>query len=49
LVEINTTLKRYLEELLKSEAPEKSREIIQSEEKRLEEANIDGQMKANLR
>jgi hypothetical protein len=39
LAEINKTLKRYLEALLISEAPNKSKELISNEAKRLEEAN----------
>lgn len=39
LEEINKTLKRYLEALLVSEAPSKSKELINREEKRLEEAS----------
>lgn len=38
LSEINKTLKRYLEALLTSETPDKSKDLIHSEAKRLEEA-----------
>jgi Domain of unknown function (DUF4062) len=47
LAEVNATLKRYLEELLKSEAPEKSEEIISSEENRLKEYRKLSLMAAN--
>ena len=39
LAEINKTLKKYLEALLVSEAPKKSRELIDNEAKRLEKAS----------
>lgn len=47
LSEINTTLKRYLEALLVSEAPEKSKELINKEDKRLEEATLTAKLKNN--
>lgn len=39
LSEINQTLKKYLEALLVSEAPKKSRELISKEDRRLKEVN----------
>jgi len=35
MAEINTTLKKYLEDLLSTESPEKSKELIESENQRL--------------
>lgn len=45
--ELNTTLKRYLEEIVSRIAPKESERLIRTETKRLAEATIDRQVKGN--
>jgi hypothetical protein len=47
LAEVNRTLKRYLEEVVSSVAPETSEQLIRSESERLEEARRVEQLRAN--
>lgn len=47
LSEINTTLKRYLEEIVSRVAPKKSRDLIRTETKRLEDASVKSLMAGN--
>jgi len=47
LSEINTTLKRYLEKVISSVAPDASKALIEDEEKRLDEVRIDREISEN--
>lgn len=47
LAEINTTLKRYLEAVVEKVAPNQSRALIATEEKRLGEARVDRELSRN--